>query len=163
MPSFRPTSPATRKASPHDYSSRPRPVPGWGRSGRKGVAAGQRGCFPTKNRGGKTPQIMNFNRVFPYKPSILVGFPPYFWKHQKVWKRMDEPRKVPKVPPNRRFFFQTFSADSVPPKSKASAYLPSTPLTLACSKNLFPLKRGDHGNPARENPAKSFQLLVGYK
>ena len=31
----------------------------------------------SKNRG--TPQIMNFNRVFPYKPSIL-GYP-YFWKH----------------------------------------------------------------------------------
>ena len=26
------------------------------------------------------PQIIHFNRVFHYKPSILV-FPPYFWKH----------------------------------------------------------------------------------
>ena len=32
----------------------------------------------SKNRG-KTHQIMNFNRVFHYKPSIL-GYP-YFWKH----------------------------------------------------------------------------------
>ena len=33
------------------------------------------GCF--QNRG--TPQIINFHRVFHYKPSIL-GYP-YFWKH----------------------------------------------------------------------------------
>ena len=33
----------------------------------------------TQNRGGKTPQIIHFNRVFHYKPSIL-GYP-YFWKH----------------------------------------------------------------------------------
>ena len=31
----------------------------------------------SKNRG--YPQIMNFNRIFHYKPSIL-GYP-YFWKH----------------------------------------------------------------------------------
>ena len=31
----------------------------------------------SKNRG--TPQIIHFNRVFHYKPSIL-GYP-YFWKH----------------------------------------------------------------------------------
>ena len=31
------------------------------------------GCF--------TPQNIHFNRVFHYKPSILGGFPPYFWKH----------------------------------------------------------------------------------
>ncbi len=35
------------------------------------------GCW-TKNRG-KTHQIIHFNRVFHYKPSIL-GYP-YFWKH----------------------------------------------------------------------------------
>ena len=28
---------------------------------------------------GFSPQIIHFNRVFPYKPSIL-GYP-YFWKH----------------------------------------------------------------------------------
>ena len=28
--------------------------------------------------GGKTPQIIHFKRVFPYKPSILGGFPPIF-------------------------------------------------------------------------------------
>ena len=28
---------------------------------------------------GKTPQIIHFNRIFHYKPSIL-GYP-YFWKH----------------------------------------------------------------------------------
>ena len=33
----------------------------------------------SKNRG-FTPQIINFNRVFHYKPSIL-GAHPYFWKH----------------------------------------------------------------------------------
>ena len=33
----------------------------------------------SKNRG--YPQIMHFNRVFHYKPSILGGFSPYFWKH----------------------------------------------------------------------------------
>ena len=33
----------------------------------------------TQNRGGKPPQIIHFNRVFHYKPSIL-GYP-YFWKH----------------------------------------------------------------------------------
>ena len=33
------------------------------------------GCFQKKGY----PQIMNFNRVFHYKPSIL-GYP-YFWKH----------------------------------------------------------------------------------
>ena len=27
------------------------------------------------------PQIIHFNRVFHYKPSILGGFSPYFWKH----------------------------------------------------------------------------------
>ena len=32
------------------------------------------------NRGGKPPQIINSNRGFPYKPSIL-GAHPYFWKH----------------------------------------------------------------------------------
>ena len=32
----------------------------------------------SKNRG--NPQIIHFNRVFHYKPSIL-GFSPYFWKH----------------------------------------------------------------------------------
>ena len=32
----------------------------------------------SKNRG-KTPQIMNFNRVFHYKPSILRVKSPYFW------------------------------------------------------------------------------------
>ena len=35
------------------------------------------GCW-TKNRG-KTPQIMNFKRVFHYRPSILEYL--YFWKH----------------------------------------------------------------------------------
>ena len=35
------------------------------------------GCW-TKNRG-KTPQIIHFNRVFHYKPSILGCH--YFWKH----------------------------------------------------------------------------------
>ncbi len=34
------------------------------------------GCW-TKNRG-KTPQIIHFNRVFHYKPSILVVFPLFF-------------------------------------------------------------------------------------
>ena len=35
-----------------------------------------------------TPQIINFNRVFHYKPSIL-GYP-YFWKHpEKYHIRMD--------------------------------------------------------------------------
>ena len=34
----------------------------------------------SKNRG--TPQIIHFNRVFDYKPSIL-GYP-YFWKHPYV-------------------------------------------------------------------------------
>ncbi len=34
----------------------------------------------SKNNG--TPQIINFNRVFHYKPSIL-GYP-YFWKHPNV-------------------------------------------------------------------------------
>ena len=32
----------------------------------------------SKNRGGY-PQIINSNRVFPYKPSILGNH--YFWKH----------------------------------------------------------------------------------
>ena len=35
----------------------------------------------SKNRG-KTPQIIHFNRVFHYKPSIL-GYH-YFWKHPNV-------------------------------------------------------------------------------
>ncbi len=30
---------------------------------------------------GFSPQIMPFNRVFHYKPSIFGGFTPYFWKH----------------------------------------------------------------------------------
>ncbi len=32
---------------------------------------------------GKTPQIIHFNRVFHYKPSIL-GYP-YFWKHPYIY------------------------------------------------------------------------------
>ena len=33
----------------------------------------------------KIPQIINSNRVFPYKPSIL-GVSPYFWKHtSSIW------------------------------------------------------------------------------
>ena len=36
----------------------------------------------SKNRG-VSPQIINSNRVFPYKPSIL-GYP-YFWKHRIFW------------------------------------------------------------------------------
>ena len=40
------------------------------------------GCFP-KIGVGKPPQIINFNRVFHYKPSIL-GYP-YFWKHPYYW------------------------------------------------------------------------------
>ena len=36
----------------------------------------------SKNSG--TPQIINFNRVFHYKPSIL-GYP-YFWKHPYRYK-----------------------------------------------------------------------------
>ena len=40
------------------------------------------GCQP-KNRGVKPPQIIHFNRVFHYKPSIL-GYT-YFWKHQFFW------------------------------------------------------------------------------
>ncbi len=39
------------------------------------------GCWP-KNRGGKPPQIIHFNGVFPYKPSIL-GYH-YFWK-TPIW------------------------------------------------------------------------------
>ena len=35
----------------------------------------------SKNRG-NYPQIIHFNRVFPYKPSIF-GYP-YFWKHPYV-------------------------------------------------------------------------------
>ena len=30
------------------------------------------------------PQIIHFNRVFHYKPSIL-GFSPYSWKHPNAW------------------------------------------------------------------------------
>ena len=37
----------------------------------------------SKNNG-KTPQIIHFNRVFPYKPSILGVFL-YFWKHPYLW------------------------------------------------------------------------------
>ena len=33
----------------------------------------------SKNNG-KTPQIIHFNRVFHYKPSILGGVTPIFWK-----------------------------------------------------------------------------------
>ena len=35
------------------------------------------GCF---QKYGKNPQIIHFNRVFDYKPSILRAHP-YFWKH----------------------------------------------------------------------------------
>ncbi len=35
------------------------------------------GCW-TKNRGGKPPEIIHFNRVFHYKPSMLGGFYPLF-------------------------------------------------------------------------------------
>ncbi len=43
--------------------------------------ASSKWVFP-KNRGTRYPQIMNLNRVFHYKPSILGyhGYP-YFWKH----------------------------------------------------------------------------------
>ena len=37
------------------------------------------GCFMDISENGGTPQIIHFNRVFHYKPSIL-GYP-YFWKH----------------------------------------------------------------------------------
>ena len=36
--------------------------------------SGQYGCFQKQ----WYPQIINFNRVFHYKPSILAGFPPIF-------------------------------------------------------------------------------------
>ena len=38
------------------------------------------GCF---QKSGENPQIILFNRVFHYKPSIL-GYP-YFWKHQYIY------------------------------------------------------------------------------
>ena len=52
------------------------------------------------------------NNAIP-KSSILIGFSltnhPFLWfspifGNTHVWKWMDEPRKVPKIPPNRRFF-----------------------------------------------------------
>ena len=46
-----------------------------GQSPRRGY-----GCF--QKIGGVSPQIIHFNRVFSYKPSIL-GYP-YFWKHPYV-------------------------------------------------------------------------------
>ena len=39
----------------------------------------------SKNRG-KTPQIIHFNRVSPYKPSILGGFPPIFGNTHVPWQ-----------------------------------------------------------------------------
>ena len=37
------------------------------------------GYMGVSKNNGKTPQIIHFNRVFHYKPSILGS--PYFWKH----------------------------------------------------------------------------------
>ena len=50
------------------------------------------GCFQKKGY----PQIIHFNRVFHYKPSIL-GYP-YFWKHPYIkvdfhLSNMDQPVK----------------------------------------------------------------------
>ena len=39
----------------------------------------QDGCF--QKQGFFTPQIIHFNRVFHYKPSIWGGFPPIFGTH----------------------------------------------------------------------------------
>ena len=57
-----------------------------GNSGYKNIYTPVNGCFQKKGY----PQIMNFNRVFHYKPSIL-GYP-YFWKHPNIlqvllWRR----------------------------------------------------------------------------
>ena len=48
----------------------------WGVREKQGVAL--------QKYGWSTPQIIHFNRVFHYKPSILEY--PYFWKHpMKTW------------------------------------------------------------------------------
>ena len=42
--------------------------------------------WPSNNRGGFTPQIINFNRVFDYFYHPFCFFSPYFWKHP-YWKQ----------------------------------------------------------------------------
>ena len=56
----------------------------------------QYGCW-TKNMG-KPPKIIHFNRVFPYKPSILRYH--YFWKHPYLWLIMKTWGLVWQDPPN---------------------------------------------------------------
>ena len=52
--------------------------------------------FPKNS--GFSPQIIHFNRVFHYKPSML-GAHPYFWKHPYTWGRSSSPNKCPTLTP----------------------------------------------------------------
>ena len=73
----------------------------------------------SKNSG--TPQIIHFNRVFQYKPSIL-GYP-YFWKHpylprlRRVFYRMRDMTQLPDGCGGRDFFFAVGRFWGVSPKS----------------------------------------------
>ena len=60
----------------------------------------------------ENPQIIHFNRVFHYKPSIL-GYP-YFWKHPDI----HQPFQVPKM--EVLYPIRLFWVEGQPPKTEVS-------------------------------------------